>query len=245
MYTFAHILVIVLTAAFLATGLVNGRESSIRGESNGRALMGKGKDSKTKDTMSRFDDGSLGGSLCDQYDGSAGELCETYCGACDMNMMELDDGYDDAARNSTKSTKSKKSGKKQSDKETSGQSCAEIKSNFQSITGEDLPCERCPCWTKNDLMEIFPDRDLLTGDSCYDYLPGDDSQIYLSDNVTFALPQDDANGLFENGTHYCLMDTLGGPMTIDEKTARICIETLASHCEVLGIPVEEFYLPPI
>ena len=224
---------------------------SLRGETpttTHRSLLGRGK--KRDDTILE----DTNESPCDQYDdGHAVRLCKAYCNSdCNTMTMEKlavqhDSVSDDTAHISTKrASKSKKSQSSSDDGQMSWDngSCTELQSAFQAIAGEDVPCLRCPCWTKKTLLDTFADSNLITEDSCYDYILGEDSQIYLSDNVSFALAQDDLNGLFGNSTHYCLTDTVG-PMSIDEKAARICVETLASYCVVIGKTVVEYDLPPV
>ena len=61
--------------------------------------------------------------------------------------------------------------------------------------GDEFPCQQCPCWSKADLIQMFPEPFFIAGDSCIDLLPGDGTLIYISNDKQTAFAQDGPDGL--------------------------------------------------
>jgi len=210
---------------------------------------------KNKD---KDDDGDELDFQCDQYADfdAARSICEVFCtNECylDMASMGLKNG------NARKSAKGNNNDKDDIDEydaifqdlwETyEDYTCAELKESFEMITlGDEFPCQQCPCWSKADLIQMFPEPFFIAGDSCIDLLPGDGTLIYISNDKQTAFAQDGPDGLLDDGAHHCVLAGTGSEnltVSITETETRMCVKSLVSHCETLGYAVVEQWIPPV
>jgi hypothetical protein len=119
--------------------------------------------------------------------------------------------------------------------------CAVVRQNFIDITGADMPCERCPCWARTDLLLL----DATNADDLGELSCANLQTVDPYHNIVFmsglGMVDEDTSTLFATFQIYGQLNFCGTykspQVQISEAEYNECAMQVENRCAEIGYPV--------